>query len=122
MEDRIEERALDEMFGVLLKMPEDKKGNRAEIVEALYEAGYRKFEIIDGAEAPYDGGPAFGELKQCGDRAIKQGGISVRDYFAAAALHGICANEAADNMVSPNVLMATGVYLIADAVLQERAK
>lgn len=43
----------------------------------LVDAGYRKFEIVDGPELPYDGGAAFGELKK--------GGISVRDYFAAAA-------------------------------------
>lgn len=77
MEDKIKERELDEMFGVLLRMPEDRKANRAEIVKALYNAGYRKFEIVDEPEAPYDGGAAFGELKK--------GGISVRDYFAAAA-------------------------------------
>lgn len=35
-------KACDEMFGVLLSLPEDRKLNRSDIVEALYDAGYHK--------------------------------------------------------------------------------
>jgi hypothetical protein len=35
-------KACDEMFGVLLKMPEASRNNRSDICEALYDAGYRK--------------------------------------------------------------------------------
>ena len=32
-----------------------------------------------------NGGPAFGELQQVGDVAMRDGGLSIRDYFAAHA-------------------------------------
>lgn len=35
-------KACDEMFGVLLKMPDAIRHNRSDICEALYDAGYRK--------------------------------------------------------------------------------
>lgn len=41
-------KACDEMFGAILNLPEDRRHNRSDIVEALYDAGYRKFEIVDG--------------------------------------------------------------------------
>lgn len=41
-------KACDEMFGVILTLPEDRRHNRSDICEALYDAGYRKFEIGDG--------------------------------------------------------------------------
>lgn len=37
----------DEMFGVILSMPESNRHNRSDICEALYDAGYRKFEIVE---------------------------------------------------------------------------
>ncbi|MNE48886.1 hypothetical protein D3C80_1433760 [compost metagenome] len=40
-------KACDEMFGVILNMPEEKRHNRSDICEALYDAGYRKFEIVE---------------------------------------------------------------------------
>ncbi|MNN50051.1 hypothetical protein D3C81_1646160 [compost metagenome] len=40
-------KACDEMFGVILSMPEEKRHNRSDICEALYDAGYRKFEIVE---------------------------------------------------------------------------
>jgi len=105
--------------------------NSRRIVEAMLAAGYRKFEIVDEPAAPADGGPAFGELKQVGDRTIKQGGLTIRDYFAASALQGIFANDGmisrfgkvaqAEN-VSPDVLAATAAYSVAESMLKERAK
>lgn len=101
------------------------------MAESLLCCGYRKFEIVDEPAARTDGGPAFGELKQIGDRAIKQGGLTIRDCFAASALQGIFANDAmisrfgkaaqAEN-ISPDVLAATAAYSVADAMLKERAK
>ena len=35
-------KACDEMFGVILKLPEGRRHNRSDIIEALYDAGYRK--------------------------------------------------------------------------------
>lgn len=40
-------KACDNMFGVILSLPEDSQNNRSDICEALYDAGYRKFEIVD---------------------------------------------------------------------------
>lgn len=117
--------ACDQMLGVLLAMPEESRANRSDICEALYDAGYRKFEIVDEPPAPADGGPAFG------DRAIKQGGLTIRDYFAASALQGMMANEAAVQRYAtqsqaegfePITLMTTMAYYAADTMLQERAK
>lgn len=41
-------KACDEMFGVILSLREDRRHDRSDICEALYDAGYRKFEIVDG--------------------------------------------------------------------------
>lgn len=35
-------KACDEMFGVILSIPEENRHNRSDICEALYDAGYRK--------------------------------------------------------------------------------
>lgn len=44
-------RACDKMFGVILdKIPQDRRNNGSDICEALYDAGYRKFEIAEGAQ------------------------------------------------------------------------
>lgn len=91
-----------------------------EIAEQLIAAGYRKFEIVDEPAAPADGGPAFGELKQVGDRAIKQGGLTIRDYFAIHAnadevtrLQRCCVENLEDFQAR---------YRYADQMLKERAK
>jgi hypothetical protein len=38
--------------------------------------------------------PAFPTLAVAGDVALSEGGITMRDYFAAKALQGFCANPA----------------------------
>lgn len=75
---------------------------------------------------PADGGPAFGELKQVGDRAIKQGGLTIRDYFAihasadeVAALQKRKHAERADDMPLNDF---EARYLYADQMLKGRAK
>lgn len=41
-------RACDKMYGVILdRIPQDRRNNGSDICEALYDAGYRKFEIVD---------------------------------------------------------------------------
>ena len=41
-------KACDKMYGVILdKIPQDRRNNGSDICEALYDAGYRKFEIVD---------------------------------------------------------------------------
>lgn len=80
-----------------------------------------------------DGGPAFpvsthlddsGRLgHQDGPTSFQFAGMTLRDYFAAAALQGICSNfpEAADAVGSRHGV-AEDAYLIADAMLAEREK
>jgi hypothetical protein len=48
-----------------------------------------------------------------------QNGMSLRDYFAAAALTGAMANP---NTVSTQISIALAAYLCADAMLAERDK
>lgn len=60
-----------------------------------------------------------------------QEGMTLRDYFAAKAMQSFLSNEAiiqrhnesaAFNYIDPDVLMATSAYIVADAMLRERAK
>jgi len=67
-----------------------------------------------------NGGPAFGELQQVGDVAMRDGGLSIRDYFAAKAMQGYCARE--DSINSHFDSLASDAYELADAMLLERAK
>ena len=64
-----------------------------------------------------NGGPAFGELQQVGDVAMRDGGLSIRDYFAAKAMAGYLPG---DYLSSEEV--AEFSYRVADAMLLERAK
>ncbi len=57
-----------------------------------------------------DGGPAFPDADYYG--------MTLRDYFAAAALSVI---KVVDGQASP-VLIGQAAYAIADAMLKERAK
>lgn len=59
------------------------------------------------------------------------GGMSLRDYFAAKAMQASIGNEAAnerlkkicaDEGIDPFQLTAQGAYLVADAMIAERAK
>lgn len=74
-----------------------------------------------------DGGAAFGEFKQAGQCSIKNGGMSLRDYFAAKAMQGMLAYPGDEQRGSHhNNNDAEGVaqmsYAYADAMLAERAK
>ena len=67
-----------------------------------------------------NGGPAFGELQQVGDVAMRDGGLSIRDYFAAKAMQGMIA--AVGYHRGEVDFMAESAYDCADALLNERAK
>ena len=68
-----------------------------------------------------DGGPAFPSTEVAvGPNGLsRQDGMSLRDYFAAAALQGIISQYTSDQ--PPNVnAMAKEAYLCADAMLKAR--
>ena len=67
-----------------------------------------------------NGGPVFGELQQVGDVAMRDGGLSIRDYIAAKAMQGMIA--AAGYHRGEVDFMAESAYDCADAMLKERAK
>lgn len=67
-----------------------------------------------------NGGPAFGELQRVGDVAMRDGGLSIRDYFAAKAMQGMIA--AVGYHRGEVDFMAESAYDCADAMLLERAK
>jgi hypothetical protein len=66
---------------------------------------------------PDNGGPAFPTPQREGTFGGSHDGMSLRDYFAAAALQGICAN----GVQSPPVAAAQA-YHLADAMIEAREK
>ena len=67
------------------------------------------------------GGPAFPSgLKEEADDTVDSlhKGMTLRDYFAAKAMQGFCANPA--NRDALPVEIAKGAYLVADAMLKAR--
>jgi len=61
-----------------------------------------------------NGGPAFA----CASDRGHQEGLSLRDYFAAAALQGLCASS----VNGPTEYFSTTAFELADAMLKERAR
>ena len=55
------------------------------------------------------------------DNAFFQEGMTLRDYFAAKALQGICAHPDTWGMQTPLVI-AKECYTLADAMLEARDK
>lgn len=55
------------------------------------------------------------------DNAFFQEGMTLRDYFAAKALQGICAHPDTWGMQTPLVI-AKECYTLADAMLEARNK
>lgn len=80
-----------------------------------------------------DGGPAFARTKNITGSVWDDGaeGMSLRDYFAAAALQGLLAQEANPRALgyppagiekdAASKLLATSAYDIADAMIAERS-
>lgn len=71
-----------------------------------------------------DGGPAF-------PRSPGREGMSLHDAFAMAAMQGMLAdretilsfaNKCREEMLSPDSVMATAAYSMADAMIAERNK
>ena len=81
-----------------------------------------------------DGGPAFPHQPNHGSYSLPGGGgggysmpgaagMSLRDYFAAAALTGLCAKERhLQDDIEPEKAFAQTAYTLADAMLAEREK
>lgn len=73
-----------------------------------------------------DGGPAFPQHRSHKDGwSDATGGMTLRDYFAAKAMQGLCGNEdwinkAAKNTGAPLWTCAFGAYEMADAMLKAR--
>ena len=87
--------------------------------------------MTEKAKKP-DGGSAFPEIttdqeynddrEHIGPNTYSYGGMSLRDYFAAKAMQGLCADRHhADTQGSPKA-MAVLAYECADALIQERDK
>jgi|8_EtaG_2_1085327.scaffolds.fasta_scaffold222806_2 hypothetical protein len=64
------------------------------------------------------GGPAFPQGKQVGQCSVSEGGMTLRDYFAAKAMQGICAHP--DNWGLLGDRLAKEAYRVADAMLIAR--
>lgn len=72
------------------------------------------------------GGPAFPHVADVihmdGNTAVvknyTQGGMTLRDYFAAKAMQGFCANPANRDALPGEI--AKGAHLVADAMLKVR--
>ncbi len=71
-----------------------------------------------------NGGAAFPLPKQVfGENTYLQysdTGMTLRDYFAAAALQGFLANSSNEFVMLPHVNLASEAYMVADAMLAAR--
>lgn len=70
------------------------------------------------AAAKASGGPAFPSHGSMGE--VVQEGMTLRDYFAAAAMQRIHAADE-NGMMGPEIT-ATAAYMMADCMLAEREK
>lgn len=78
-----------------------------------------------------DGGPAFPTMMKIGDIATAEGGLTVRDWFAAKAMTAIFGGQGADIVAARDSrydetnwaeVVALNAYEMADAMLAERRK
>ena len=69
-----------------------------------------------------DGGPAFPMYSEVGN--LHSEGMSLRDYFAAAALQGMLCNGFRPDEVwaNSNSSYSKAAYVLADRMLREREK
>lgn len=63
---------------------------------------------------------AFPQSEHIGDMVITHGGMTLRDYFVAKAITGICADGLTGGLENDRI--AAHAYLLADAMLAERVK
>ena len=65
------------------------------------------------------GGPAFPQVDLKDNYGMlvpdRQAGMTLRDYFAAKAMQGLCANNNTDPFV-----ISKAAYIVADAMLKAR--
>jgi hypothetical protein len=65
-----------------------------------------------------NGGPAFPRIKGLGDLYITEGGMHLRDYFAAKAMHALVIEGASrESGIGTVALLA---YQMADFMLEQR--
>lgn len=69
----------------------------------------------------YESEPAFPQTKQVGDMTTTQGGMTLRDYFAAKAMEAIIHRCDSPGQTT-NKTVARNAYWYADAMLAERGK
>lgn len=67
------------------------------------------------------GAPAFPSTRKVGSVELTDGGMSLRDYFAAKAMQGMFAADT-DTSVMPIERKAAEAYLMADAMIAAREK
>lgn len=78
-------------------------------------------ELLAVFDSMKDGGPAFGTFHKAGNCAVRQGGMTLRDYFAAKAMQaGISTLRSGEDFDEDE--FARTSYNVADAMLRERAK
>ena len=66
-----------------------------------------------------NGGPAFPRTGADGHTS-PQSGMSLRDYFAAYAMNGICSSRSHSDLNGHAIASARVAYNIADAMLKAR--
>ena len=66
-----------------------------------------------------DGGPAFPRTGADGHTS-PQSGMSLRDYFAAYAMNGICSSRSHSDLNGHAIASARVAYNIADAMIKAR--
>jgi hypothetical protein len=68
-----------------------------------------------------NGGPAFPQFVLSNGGAYVEGGMTLRDYFAAKAMQGLLAQSCGTAMGSDPIHGAQYAYAMADAMLKARA-
>ena len=68
------------------------------------------------------GGPAFPQhgFDTIAERFTSQGGMTLRDYFAAKAMQGFAARDVFDNGLATPYQRARLAYIEADAMIRAR--
>lgn len=69
--------------------------------------------------ADHTGGPAFPEVRRVGKKLTRVSGMTLRDYFAAKAMQGMCVTPPLPHPSECSVI-AERAYLVADAMLAAR--
>ena len=68
------------------------------------------------------GGPAFPNSRHVGELTVVDGGMTLRDYFAAKALQAIIREQGLSRSESCKTIDSIHAYGYADAMITERNK